>query len=433
MKKFIKVMAVMTAMVFIFCFAAFAKTSHVWEQTEDGKWQYFEIETVNGEVISKTAEYDMWAKDNGKYFYVGSEGFMLTNSKVDHENETYYVGSDGAKVISQWVLISDDENEDDYWMYFDKFGKAVNGAQKINEVNYAFVDKKMVTGLRDANFAKVDDATTAVYYFAEDGSRFSGWKQFELNATTSYDGELKWFYFGTNGKKYEDIEKLINGVWYKFDENGVMFADAVCATDSEASPSYYYNADGARVKNEWVKVTKSDTTTWYYAGSNGSLVRNTVRTINNKKYAFDNNCKMLTGFQFVYPVIGDLNSEIRYFFTADDEQIEGAMATGTVKLYDDFDGEFHTYMFMSSGAICEDGYKGYALEATGKLIVPEDGEMYTVNTANKKLVNKNGKYVTKDGVYHDSVNYAWIKVKDGIFADYTYDEETAKKWKKELK
>lgn len=425
--KFIFVAALIMSMVF--AITAFGKTTYQWEKNEDNQWQYFEVETIDGEVVSKTAEYDVWAKDADKYFYIGSEGFMLTNAKVDYENETYYVGPDGAKVVSQWVLILNDEDEDPYWMYFDAKGKAVDGAQKIEGVNYAFVEKKMVTGLRDADFAKVDDALTAVYYFAEDGSRFSGWKQFELNAGDSYDGDLKWFYFGTNGKKYADVEKLINGVWYKFDENGVMFADVVCATDSEASPSYYYNADGARVKNEWVK--KDDV--WYYAGSNGALARDMVRTINNRKYAFDKDCKMLTGFQFVYPVIGDTNSDVRYFFTKDDNQVEGAMATGTVKLYEEFDGEFHTYMFMSNGAICEDGHKGYALEATGKLIVPEDGEMYTVNSANNKLVNKNGKYVTKDGVYYDSVNYGWIKVVDGKFNDFTYDEETAKKWKKELK
>lgn len=427
MNKFIKVAAIMAAMVMAFCITAFAKTTYKWNQFENGNWQYVEMEVINGEVTYAEPVRDAWAKNADKYFYLGSEGIMLVNSKVEYEGEVYYVGEDGAKVVNTWVQFADDETGDTYWMYFDKFGKAVDGAQKINEVNYAFVEKRMVTGLRGAEFESVDDVTTATYYFAEDGSRFSGWKQFFINSAESYDGDLKWFYFGTNGKKYADIEKLINGIWYKFDENGVMFEDVVCATDSEATPSYYYNKDGVRVKNEW--ILKDDI--WYYAGSNGALARDVVRTINNRKYAFDKECKMLTGFKFVYPVIGDLNSEIRYFFTADDKQVEGSMAIGTVKLYEELDGEFHTYMFMSNGAICADGYKGYAIKPNGKLVIPEDGEMYTV--FNDKLVNKNGKYVTKDGIYYDSVNYGWIKVENGVFADYTYDEETAKKWKKELK
>lgn len=424
MNKFIKVAAVVAAMVVAFCITAFAKTSYKWNQFEDGRWQYVETEVIDGEVTYAEPVRDMWAKDNGKYFYLGSDGFMLINSKVDYETETYYVGQDGAKVINQWILISDEEDTDPYWMYFDKFGKAVNGAQKINEVNYAFVDKKMVTGLRDANFDKVEDATAAAYYYAEDGSRFSGWKQFELNATASYDGDIKWFYFGTNGQKYVDTEKLINGVWYKFDEDGVMFADVVCATDSEASPSYYYNKDGARIKNEWVK--KDDF--WYYAGSTGNLAKNTVRTINSRKYAFDKDCKMLTG-KWELAEVG-----VRYFFTKDDNQVEGAMATGTVKLYNSITDEFDTYMFMSNGAICEDNYKGYALDE-GRLVTPEDGEMYTV--FNHKLVNKNGKYVVKAGVYKDTCRDGWWFVdKNGISGDdkehFTYDEATAKKWKNNL-
>jgi glucan-binding YG repeat protein len=115
------------------------------------------------------------------------------------------------------------------------------------------------------------------------------------------------------------------------------------------------------VKNTWVAVPADDDEDqdveyrWYYFGSNGKAYRDAdKKTINGKKYGFDDEGKMLFGFTVGRECINDeddaiLNCE-RYYGTNDD----GAMYTGWL-LYQDaldasgYDDEFYWFWFDSKG------------------------------------------------------------------------------------
>ena len=66
---------------------------------------------------------------------------------------------------------------------------------------------------------------------------------------------------------------------------------------------YYVDANGAMVKNTWVMIAADDNETedvdyrWYYFGPSGKAYKNTMgKSINGKKYGFDQDGKMLFGF-----------------------------------------------------------------------------------------------------------------------------------------
>jgi glucan-binding YG repeat protein len=124
---------------------------------------------------------------------------------------------------------------------------------------------------------------------------------------------------------------------------------------------YYVDANGAMVKNTWVAVPADDSEDqdveyrWYYFGSNGKAYRDAdKKTINGKKYGFDDEGKMLFGFVSNRECINDEDDAIlnadRYYGSNDD----GAMHTGWL-LYQDaidaegYDDEFYWFWFDSKG------------------------------------------------------------------------------------
>jgi hypothetical protein len=124
---------------------------------------------------------------------------------------------------------------------------------------------------------------------------------------------------------------------------------------------YYVDANGAMVKNTWVAVPADDSEDqdvdyrWYYFGSNGKAYRDAdKKTINGKKYGFDDEGKMLFGFVSGLEVINDEDDAVlhcdRYYGTNDD----GAMHTGWLLYQDaidteDYDDEYYWFWFNSSG------------------------------------------------------------------------------------
>ena len=75
---------------------------------------------------------------------------------------------------------------------------------------------------------------------------------------------------------------------------------------------YYVDASGARVTNQWISMENEDgetigdnddiSTIWYYFGSNGRANKatndtNGIKTVNGKKYLFDGDGYMLSGWQ----------------------------------------------------------------------------------------------------------------------------------------
>ncbi len=116
-------------------------------------------------------------------------------------------------------------------------------------------------------------------------------------------GSLR-YYFGSTGKAYrKSYGKTINGKKYGFDEDGKMlfgYVDESSYTikndedDPILSADYYFgtNEDGAR-HSGWLQYTdaltdKDEDYYWFYFNtSNGKKIKGQMKSVNGKKYSFD--------------------------------------------------------------------------------------------------------------------------------------------------
>ncbi|MEH2930836.1 hypothetical protein VSQ48_13150 [Candidatus Ventrimonas sp. KK005] len=119
----------------------------------------------------------------------------------------------------------------------------------------------------------------------------------------------EWFWYDRDGSRVEDEWKKSGNDWYWLDseENGAMALDKLIEDDGD---TYYVNSTGVMVRNAWVSIVNEDQDddedpaeyNWYYFQSNGKAYKkgdgaNTrFRTINGKRYAFDDDGKMLYGW-----------------------------------------------------------------------------------------------------------------------------------------
>jgi glucan-binding YG repeat protein len=168
----------------------------------------------------------------------------------------------------------------------------------------------------------------------------------------------QWYYYDSQGDYVTDKWKSYNGNYFYLGSDGYMLTNELI---EDGNNYYYVDANGAMVKNTWVAVPSDDSDDqdvdyrWYYFGSNGKAYRDAdKKTINGKKYGFDDEGKMLFGFTLGRECINDeddaiLNCE-RYYGSNDD----GAMHTGWL-LYQDaldasgYDDEFYWFWFDSKG------------------------------------------------------------------------------------
>jgi glucan-binding YG repeat protein len=117
-----------------------------------------------------------------------------------------------------------------------------------------------------------------------------------------------WVYYDKNGDKETEKWEKSGDNWFYLNEDGEMATDAIV----EYNDNYYYvDENGSMVANKWVSVENSDygdddtepANHWYYFGANGKAYKSTAngntasfKTINGKKYIFDEEGKMLYGW-----------------------------------------------------------------------------------------------------------------------------------------
>ena len=416
---------------------AFAATG--WQQ-ENGTWVYY---NRNEEKVTET-----WQKSGDYWFYLDDNGEMATDSLIDDNGDTYYVDVNGVMVTNRWVAVDNEnageENEpNQWWYYFGANGKAYKRSDSatgdvslktINGKKYTFdTDGKMQYGwVKDGETQHDENAwQDSEYYFGDenDGSMAEGWREIaivddqaaDLQPGDNYwdEDQTRWFYFKASGKKEKSqTGKTINGRKYGFDEYGRMNAGWITtATASNAkvadggsqgiatySNSFLYYStpeDGARSTKGWFKVTpgyylqrdkyEDGSDYWYYSDGNGKLTVNEIKTVNGKKYAFDNYGRMISGFvvlQMEGNTVGSGYSSKKIVQKVDSD---GTYDTGDnynrfVKANDSLfrSGELKSYFFGGS----DDGSM-----KTGKQTVELDSEKYTFEFAkngSNKGVGLNG-------------------------------------------
>ena len=404
---------------------AFAATG--WQQ-ENGTWVYY---NRNEEKVT-----EQWQKSGDYWYYLDDNGEMAVDSLIDDNNDTYYVDVNGVMVTNRWVAVDNEnageENEpNQWWYYFGANGKAYKRSESasgdvslktINGKKYTFnVDGKMQYGwVKDGETQYDENAwQDSQYYFGDenDGAMAEGWREISIKddqASEAQPGDnywdedqTRWFYFKASGKKEKSqTGKTINGRKYGFDEYGRMNAGWITTATASNTPAkdggsqgiatysnsfLYYSTpeDGARSTKGWFKVTpgyylqrdkyEDGSDYWYYSDGNGKLTVNEIKTVNGKKYAFDNYGRMISGFVVLQMEGNTLGSGYSSKKIVQKVDSDGTYDTSDnynrfVKANDSLftSGELKAYFFGGS----DDGSM-----KTGKQTVELDSEKYTFEFA----------------------------------------------------
>ena len=185
-------------------------------------------------------------------------------------------------------------------------------------------------------------------------------------ATGWVEEDGTWYFYDSDGNRVEDTWKKSGDNWYWLDaeEGGAMAIDKLVEDDDD---TYYVDSNGVMVRNTWVKVVNEDQDDesdpaeyiYYYMQGNGKAYKTKsdstqFKTIDGKRYAFDEDGKMLYGW--INETHERVDAENWY-----DEGVyylgqwdDGAMKTGWQKIYvqdnddDDEEKEFW-FNFKSNG------------------------------------------------------------------------------------
>lgn len=433
-----KLLVLTTAVIMSTLFASTVLAAD-WEKINND-WYYKENNT---NITNK------WVKYENNYYYLGPDGKMLTNTVVEDDDNLYYVNSSGARVSNEWREL-DDSKVEKGWYYFGSDGKALtlekSKLHTINGKRYIFdEDGLMLYGWIDEDYSQVDSYEDGVYYCGEydDGAISEGWKAIDVDTDDDNYLDHYWFYFtASTGKKTINYDsRNINGQIYGFDENGVMrFGFSKVSEDSEdesevAGYKYYNDYDnGSMVKSDWFYVepdenihSDAEDKAWFYANSNGTLKANTVASIKNQKYAFNEYGEMLYGliglkldgskiveYTDIIEDEDELNAldddfKVYYFGNKND----GSMKKNVQNIV--LEGDSYTFNFSSNGegkegiyknGIYVHGLKQKADPDYGLSIIRFDDKEYLVNTSGDIIKNKTN--------IKDEDGYYYCTDKDGI-------------------
>lgn len=361
MRKQTKLAAVLSAAALLAIGASMTSFAAAGWTEEDGTWVYLdkdEYKVTNA-----------WKKSGDFWYWLDEDGYMAISRLIengDENNNIYYVDETGRMVTNKWIELENDDYHDNTdegesetsWYYFQNSGKAYKTSgttsfKTINGKKYAFDENgKMLYGwVTEDTSERVKEGDSSykngVYYCgdANDGARVtSDWRKLYVGNEGPADSEDDeyWFYFQTNGKKFAAAEtdddpqfksKKINGKTYGFNEFGMMVSgwtkDNVKATASDLYGYFNDDDNGARQKG-WFKAVPSeemnksanndDSGKWYYGQNDGKLVVSELKTINGKKYAFNEKGEMLSGLQALAVVEYNGKNRIAASLAIDEER-----------------------------------------------------------------------------------------------------------------
>ena len=435
MRKQTKLVAVLSTAALLALGASMSSFAATGWQEENGTWVYYD---KSGDLVTED-----WKPSGDNWFYLNEDGEMATDVIVENNDNYYYVDENGAMVVNQWVSTENEDYDGDgdeepanYWYYFGSNGKAYKKSanatsasfKTINGKKYIFDDEgKMLYGWinKDGERETTDEDEWKIgdYYCGDenDGAQSIGWRFIDIvdsdyedpqqytSSGNVFDDEnqTRWFYFKDNGKKVTNENgKKINGQKYSFDLDGRMNAEWVNwdatpsrASESESSPSQsyisgfrYYGSpeDGARITKGWFQVVpdsyldsedyEDDESNWYYSDKDGKLTVSEIKTINGKKYAFNERGVMQDGLKIIkFAEVDGKVSSTKIENVTGDGGVEGLKFKDGDQFKDNmsdlYEMDYRLYYFGSG----DDGSM-----KTGKQTVAIDGDDYSF------LFNKSG-------------------------------------------
>ena len=196
-----------------------------------------------------------------------------------------------------------------------------------------------------------------------------------------------WVYYDRDEQRVTDQWARSGNGWYYLDENGEMATDRLIEDDGKY---YYVDTNGVMVTNQWVAIENEDAGEddepdhhWYYFQANGRAMTNgnndrvALKTINGKKYAFDDEGKMLWGWveateaEHIDNSDGEAFKTGDYYFGGPDD---GAMTVGWLQTditYDEATDDPYTAPVFSED---EDQTRWFYFLSNGKKIKAEEAD-----------------------------------------------------------
>jgi hypothetical protein len=247
MRKQTKIAAIVSAAALLAIGASMTSFAATGWQEEDGTWVYY---NRAGEKVANSWEY---SGDNR--FYLDDAGNMATDSLIEDNDDYYYVDANGAMVRNRWVAIDnesagEDNQPDVWWYYFQANGKAYKNSHASGTI-----------------FKRVINGKT--YCFDEDGKMQYGWVKKD-DGVTDYDDNAYQeaeYYFG------DENDGAMSIGWRE-----IALSDVADAEDEQPGDSYW----------------DSDQVRWFYFKASGQKqTSSTNKTINGRKYGFDQYGRMI--------------------------------------------------------------------------------------------------------------------------------------------
>ncbi|WP_313074850.1 cell wall-binding protein [Lacrimispora sp.] len=377
---------------------------------ENNSWVYY---NNDGDRAS-----DSWKKSGDSWFYLDDDGQMVDNQLVESDGNYYYVNSNGAMVTNEWrELPSDDDNSDEdgqssYWYYFGSNGKAYK-ATNSGKTNFKSV--------------KISNGEVRDYAFDTEGRMLFGWVNEDAARVTGDDAWKEGTYFlgaANDGAKTSNAWKSIDvddndntkenfdgKYWFYFGANGKKMKDTSKTINGR---KYRFNEFGA-AESEWYEKATSATATnanqYYNLPEQSWLAKGWFKTVpsetidaeahdNGDEYWFYSN----TSGDLVTSQIKTING-LRYAFNEKGEMLDGLYkltfdSSKTITSYDEIETEAD---FPAVGDEGEVYYFGTSPKegamTTGKTTIDIDGEKYTYNFR-KSGSNKGAGY---NGINDDSI------------------------------
>lgn len=362
---------------------------------------------------------DGWNQDSTGGYKYEKNGSYCFNTFIDDNGNRYYVGSDGYRVTNTWIKLNDTD-----WYYAGSDGKLYKGGKKvINDNIYVFDDNgKLKKGWIDN-----------LYYANDEGYLVKGWQQLPLDnneIVRKGDDENGWFYFKEDGKKVyaENGGYLIRNFEdrkYCFDQRGVMQVGWVemQSTNPRIKGCMYF-ADvetakfkyGQAVTGTWYAAPSpsfanmSEEIAWYYflptgypkCGQEDGYQK--VR-IDDKYYMFNDNGN---------PVSGVRKSGTEYYYFGNDKN-DCSMKTGLKNIVDG-SGSTNMYYFRENGGQGYTGVKDNRVFYKGRLQKADVGTKYQAFKVNGSLylVNPSGFVAKNRKLVKDSDGNVWSTNSQGV-------------------
>ena len=404
-----------------------------WYEDSDGNTYYYGEECTAYEGIQQVL---------GKFYYFSEGRVSKKNMLFSIDSNTYRAKSDGSLCMNEWY-----KDADGTYYYYDENGHNIkNKVQKIGDSYYGFDSNGKMYA--DTAFYNADKK----YYAKADGSLCEnewcytyGWMYcgadracytdgiYEINNTLYYfnkygimatsgvytqngenylaqeDGSLikmpenGWFlsegkyYYIENGEVIKKKTLKIDGAYYAFKENGIMFDATDNSIGSKGgeggfylSDGYYHaREDGSLYTSVW---SKDGFGNWMYYCEDGHRATNESVTINGNTYSFNYNGEMLEGRLVGNDLFNESGVQVK---KAGWNQIGGKW------YYLNQDGTVYT------GILTENGYTYYLNPemVTGKDFIKIDDIYYKIDSDGHLSKLSDGFYsVASNKIFY---NYMW--------------------------